>query len=384
VNNFFRERPPFSCTFEITNIFALRKMKKVLLCPLDWGIGHASRCVPVIRKLREAGLEVIIAADNRPFEFLRKEFPDLQMIRFPGKRIRYPKGSGFLWKMIMTTPSFLSSFREEHNQLREIVESYGADIVISDNRYGCWHPVKPSVFITHQLEIQVPPSVRFLQRTVRNILYRQIRHFSECWIPDFEIHRGIAGNLSHPDRLPGNAHYIGILSRFALRSFEVEDAITPAFDLMVMLSGPEPQRSILEEKIMRQLLNITLKAVIVRGITESDETSVIDGHIHIFSHLETNLMQEYMRRSALIVARSGYSTIMDVITLGKPAIFIPTPGQTEQEYLARYLMDKKIFFSMPQKNFDLIYAIELSKNFPGMVIRNDYQVLVERIRLLIQ
>ncbi|MEI6456186.1 MAG: glycosyltransferase [bacterium] len=359
-------------------------MKKVLLCPLDWGIGHASRCVPVIRRLREAGLEVIIAADNRPFEFLRKEFPDLRMIRFPGQKIRYPKGSGFLWKMILTAPSFFSSFREEHKKLREIVESCGADIVISDNRYGCWHPVKPSVFITHQLEIQVPRSMGFLQRTVRNVLYRKIRHYGECWIPDFEIHRGIAGNLSHPDHLPENAHYIGILSRFALRNFEVEDAVSPSFDLMVMLSGPEPQRSILEEKIMRQLLNITLKAVIVRGITESDEASVIDGHIHIFSHLETNLMQEYMRRSALIVARSGYSTIMDMITLGKPAIFIPTPGQTEQEYLARYLMEKKIFFSMPQKSFDLIYAIELSKNFPGMVIRNDYQALAERIRSLIQ
>lgn len=366
------------------NIVFFRNMKKVLLCPLDWGIGHATRCVPIIQKLLEAGLEVIVAADNRPYDFLRKEFPDLQMLRFPGKKVRYPKGSGMVRKMILTGPAFLMSLSQEHSMLLKIVEETGADIVISDNRYGCWHPVKPSVFITHQLEIQAPSSLGFLQSLVRRITHRYIRHYRECWVPDFELHRGIAGNLSHPVKMPPNIHYIGILSRFLLKIREIEDADVPVYDIMVMLSGPEPQRTILEEKIMSQLLNITLQAVIVRGVTERDETSVVDGHIHVYSHLETPVMQELMRKSAMIVARSGYSTIMDVVTLGKPAIFIPTPGQTEQEYLARYLMDKKIFFSMPQKSFDLIYALELSKNFPGMVIRNDYRELTERIRLLVE
>ncbi len=359
-------------------------MKKVLLCPLDWGIGHASRSVPVIRKLLEAGLEVIIAADHRPYEFLRKEFPDLQIIRFPGKKIRYPKGSGFVWKMILSAPAFLASFRQEHRQLLKIAEACRADFIISDNRYGCWHPTKPSVFITHQLELETPGAIMPFRRVAGIILERYIRRYRECWIPDFELHRGIAGNLSHPSRLPQNAKYIGILSRFSPGNREPGDFIAPDFDLMVMLSGPEPQRTILEEKILGQLRNITLRAIIVRGITEREEAAVIDGHIHLYSHLKTSLMQEYMQRSALILARSGYSTIMDVITLGKPAIFIPTPGQTEQEYLARYLMDKKIYFSMPQKNFDLIYAIELSKNFPGMVIRNDYRDLEERIQSLIR
>lgn len=358
-------------------------MKKVLLCPLDWGIGHATRCVPVIQKLREAGLEVIIATDNRPYDFLRKEFPDLQILRFSGKKVRYPKGTGMVRKMMLSSPAFLISLRQEHRKVLKIVEDTGADFVISDNRYGCWHPEKPSVFITHQLEIQVPSSLRFLQLLLRRITHSYIRRYHECWIPDFEPHRGIAGDLSHPAKIPPNSHYIGILSRFSLKIREIEDADMPVYDLMVMLSGPEPQRTILEEKIMSQLKNISLQAVIVRCVTESDETRVMDGHIHVFSHLETSVMQQFMRKSAMIVARSGYSTIMDVITLGKPAIFIPTPGQTEQEYLARYLMDKKIFFSMPQKNFDLIYALELSKNFPGMVIRNDYKELTERIRLLI-
>jgi len=357
-------------------------MKKVLLCPLDWGIGHATRCVPVIHKLREAGMEVVIATDNRPFAFLRKEFPDLRIIRFPGRKVRYPKGAGMVRKMILTAPAFLMSIIQEHRKLLKIVEETGADIVISDNRFGCWHPKKPSVFITHQLEIQIPSSMGFLQPLLRRIIHSYIRRYDECWIPDFEPHRGIAGNLSHPVKIPSNSYYIGILSRFSLKKMEIEDAGTPEYDLMVMLSGPEPQRTVLEEKIMNQLRNISLQAVIVRGVTESNDTSTVDGHIRIFSHLEPSLMQHLMKKAAMIVSRSGYSTIMDVITLGKPAIFIPTPGQTEQEYLARYLMDKKIFFSMPQKNFDLIYALELSKNFPGMVIRNDYKELSERIRHL--
>ena len=258
------------------------------------------------------------------------------------------------------------------------MEETGADLVISDNRYGCWHREKPSVFITHQLDIKLPELIGFLSPVFRRMNYHLIRKFSECWIPDFEVHRGLAGDLSHPNALPPNAHYIGILSRFSTQPDLDKEPVY--FDLMVMLSGPEPQRSFLEEKILNQLRNINLQAVVVRGITESEEAYILDDHIHVFSHLETPAMQQLMMRSGLILCRSGYSSIMDVVTLGRRAIFIPTPGQTEQEYLARYLMDKKIFFSMPQDTFDLIYALELSKNFPGMVIRNDYQTLRERLQ----
>ncbi len=357
-------------------------MKKVLLCPLDWGIGHATRCVPVIRKLHEAGLEVIVAADRRPYDFLRKEFPGIKMVRFPGKKVRYPRRSGMVLKMILNGPGFFLNFWKEHRLLKKIVKETGADMVISDNRYGCWHPGKPSIFITHQLNIQAPSSLGFLQSLLRCITYHYIRHYRECWIPDFELHRGIAGNLSHPRKAPSNIRYIGTLSRFSTNIGNAEALETPSFGIMVMLSGPEPQRTILEEQIIEQLRKTTIQCVIVRGVTESDENYLINDHIHVFSHLETPVMEQFVRKSALIIARSGYSTIMDVVTLGKPAIFIPTPGQTEQEYLARYLMDKKIFFSMSQKNFDLVYAIELSKNFPGMVVRNDYQELTERIRFL--
>jgi predicted glycosyltransferase len=215
---------------------------------------------------------------------------------------------------------------------------------------------------------------------VNSINYRFISKYSSCWIPDFELHRGLAGTLSHPFKLPENAHYIGILSRFSKPPDPYADFPKPDFDILVMLSGPEPQRTILEEKILRQLVSINMQVAMVRGMPESDEAYVLDGRIHVFAHLDSTRLRELICRSALVICRSGYSSIMDIVTLGKSAIFIPTPGQPEQEYLARYLMEKKIYFSMGQQEFELLYALEMSKNFPGMVIRNDYRALEEQIK----
>jgi len=359
----------------------LTMTKKVLVCPLDWGIGHATRCVPLIGILREMGWEVWLATDGRPYEFLRKEIPGLNLIRFPGTKIRYPKNIPVAMSMFMLTPRLLWGIYQEHRQLKQIAEKIGAGLIISDNRYGCWHQSLPSVFITHQLDIQVPSTLRILKGLIRRINYFFIRHYKECWIPDFELHLNLAGALSHPPKLPPHSFYIGNLSRFP-NGNENFESHQPAFDLMIMLSGPEPQRTLLEEKIMGQLSNINLQVLVVRGIPETEEASVIDNHIHLFSHLDTARMRQAILQSGLIICRSGYSSIMDVVALGKRAIFIPTPGQTEQEYLSRYLMEKKIFFSMDQKNFDLLYAIEMSKNFPGVVIRNDYRELRERIQQL--
>ncbi len=353
-----------------------------LVCPLDWGIGHATRCVPVISKLEELGFEIIVAASGRPLEFIRNEYPAIQTIEFPGAHIHYPNNSRMVLKIFSLLPRLLRSIWKEHQDLKRIAIQSGASLIISDNRYGCWHHTIPSVFITHQLNIQVPRTVKFLQGLLNKINYRFIGRYDACWIPDFEPHRGLAGALSHPHKLPLNACYIGSLSRFAGPIEPYADSLNHDFDIVIMLSGPEPQRTILEEKILRQLVSINLQVAMVRGMPESDEAYVLDNRIHVFAHLHTKRLRELIRRSALVICRSGYSSIMDVVTMGKSAIFIPTPGQPEQEYLARYLMEKKIYFSMGQHDFDLLYAVEMSKNYPGMVIRNDYKILEERIRAM--
>jgi uncharacterized protein (TIGR00661 family) len=358
------------------------EMKNVLICPMDWGIGHATRCVPVIEKFRELGFGVIIAASGRPLEFLKLEYPGLRFIKFHGLNVRYPRHHWFAIKMMQLAPVLLFGIWREHRMLKKIVSQTGVSLVVSDNRYGCWHSTVPSVFITHQLEIQVPAGIKFTQGLLNFVNRWFINKYTECWVPDFEPHRGLAGMLSHPARLPLNTQYIGILSRFSGRPDPYAESFGQSFDLMIMLSGPEPQRTLIEEKILMQLVNINMQVAMVRGIPESDEAYVIDGSIHVFSHLETNRMKALISASDLVISRSGYSSIMDMVTLGKRAIFIPTPGQTEQEYLARYLMEKKIYFSISQKDFDFLYALEMSKNFPGMVIRNDYKALSERIRVI--
>ncbi|MDP1621291.1 MAG: glycosyltransferase [Bacteroidales bacterium] len=355
---------------------------KALICPLDWGIGHATRCVPVILKLNELGFEVVVAASGRPLEFFRKEFPGIQYIDFPGVQIHYPKNNRIAIHLFKRLPGFLYSIWQEHRTLKKIAAQSGATLIISDNRYGCWLPQVTSVFITHQLNIQVPRKLRFIGRLINSINYRFINRYDTCWVPDFEPHKGLAGALSHPVQLPSNAKHIGILSRFSKRPYSSPISVQPEFDLLVMLSGPEPQRTILEEKILHQLVSINMQVAMVRGMPESDEAHVLDNRIHIFSHLDTAKLNDLINRSALVICRSGYSSIMDMVTLGKKAIFIPTPGQTEQEYLSHYLMEKKIYFSMRQDDFDLLYAIEMSKNFPGMVIQNNYKVLEEEIKAL--
>jgi UDP-N-acetylglucosamine transferase subunit ALG13 len=206
-----------------------------------------------------------------------------------------------------------------------------------------------------------------------------ISKFNECWIPDFEQLNGLAGKLSHPPELPSNAVYIGTLSRFAGNMGPEEFMEVPFSEILVLLSGPEPQRSILEKRLVRQLENTDLKATIIRGVTEQSENYYLTENIRVFSHLETPLMKAMIRNAFVVISRPGYSSIMDLTTLGKRAIFIPTPGQTEQEYLSRYLMDKKIYFSMAQDEFDLFYALEMANNYPGMVLENDYSELERRI-----
>jgi uncharacterized protein (TIGR00661 family) len=356
--------------------------RNVLICPLDWGIGHATRCVPVIRKFREAGYTVVLAADDRPYEFLRKEFPELRMIRLPGTPVSYPRSNRFTLKIAGFVPRFLLGIRKENRMLAKILSGEKFDVVVSDNRYGLYSTRCPSILITHQLDIQVPRAMRFLQPLLRRMIYRTVGRFTECWVPDFGMHFSLAGLLSHPPVLPPNTHYIGPLSRFSPESPVIRPGSTPVYDIMVILSGPEPQRTIFEEIILTQLKKSTLTGIVLRGRTEEEGSHQLTEGITVFNHLDTESMAECIRNSWMIVSRPGYSTVMDIVTLGKRAIFVPTPGQTEQEYLSRYLMEKKIFFSMDQEHFDLLFAMEMSNNYHGMVLTNDYTALMERISSL--
>jgi uncharacterized protein (TIGR00661 family) len=359
----------------------------IFVCPLDWGIGHATRCVPVIRELIRQKAKVTIGADNRPLAFLRQEFPDAEFIRFPGYRFSYPTGKNMALKMAIQLPQILIGIRKEREALEKIVRERGIDGIISDNRFGLSSTLVPSVFMTHQLRIQVPSHLGFLKPILDRINHRYISAFDECWIPDFKTGLNLSGNLGHVKDLLPNCHYIGPLSRFAGMDInklsDVQDE-NNRLDILVILSGPEPQRTLLEKKVLQQIQQSDYKAAVILGKPESGSQEKSNGRITIFPHLDTGSLYRLIMIAGIIISRPGYSTVMDIATTGKKAVFIPTPGQTEQEYLAGYYTRKKWFFSTSQKNFQLDAALVESKSFSGIRLDFDYSILTQRIASFLQ
>lgn len=353
------------------------RKKKILIAPLDWGIGHATRIIPLIEELLSLNAEVIIAADNLPLRLLQSRFPQLKHIRLPGFKIRYSRNRLFFVPVLLRQiPKILAGLKNEHRQLDKIIEEEKIDAVISDNRFGLYNKTIPSVFITHQLFIRMPRGIRFLEPLIFGIQKRIWAHYSELWIPDFAGAHNLSGDLAHKKKLE-NTHFLGALSRFS--NFRTSNP-KQDLDILVILSGPEPQRSILEQKLITQLSQTAYKTVILQGKPSQPETSLPHPHIQLLPHAPDEQMAAYIQSAKHIICRSGYSSIMDMAVLNAKAIFIPTPGQTEQEYLAKYLKGKKICNFFTQEDFDIHQAIEEDATYSGFDFRDEPLHYPETIR----
>jgi predicted glycosyltransferase len=231
--------------------------------------------------------------------------------------------------------------------------------VIADNRYGLYSPEIPCVFITHQLTIKSPLG-KWTEKFLQKKNYRYINYFDECWVPDEAGEDNLAGELSHPLKKPAvPIHYIGILSRFEIENIQEEKD-----HLLIILSGPEPQRSLLEKKIIKDASTYRGTATIVRGLPGYSASFLPSTNmVRFYNHLESSELNKEMQRAEYIVSRTGYSTIMDVMKLRKKTILIPTPGQTEQKYLSDYLLQKKIAFTISGKDFSLMNSLQKAKQF---------------------
>ncbi len=327
------------------------------MSPLDWGLGHATRCIPLIKALLTLDCDVIIGADKATYILLKNEFPNLQFIRMGGYEIEYSrKIEGLYLKILAQMPRIITVIRQENRQLRKIIKEYGIDVVISDNRFGLYTSLVPCIYITHQLQIKTG---NFLSDRMATFFHRYfINKFSTTWIPDFEKD-GLAGELSHPVKLPAKSIYIGALSRF-----EFSPSVNIKYDVLISLSGPEPQRTIFEQKILDECTQIKGRIMIIRGLPGNSENLVHSNlNLTAVNHLSAVELNTALLQSNMIIARSGYTTIMDLRKLNKKAILIPTPGQTEQEYLADYLMKKKYFYAVPQKSFALKNVLEEAAGF---------------------
>lgn len=341
----------------------MRKQKNILISPLNWGLGHATRCIPIIETLLNKNENVLIAADGAAAQLLKSEFPDLQHLKLSGFTIQLPvAGQSLPLKIAQQLPNIFKGIWREHKQLQSIVKKNKIKGIISDNRYGCYSKICPSVFITHQLLVKMPQNLLLVETPLYKLNKWFMQQYQQVWIPDFAHTNNLSGELSHPNKypIPNSVKYIGTLSRFML------PASPPPlqYDILVLLSGAEPQRTYFEQLILAQINTLSnQKIIIVRGITATNNRQQINPNLLIIDHLTTTELQQTILKSKVIIARSGYSTLMDLAALGKAAILVPTPEQTEQEYLADRLMQQKRYFSMPQNQFNLEKALQIYAQF---------------------
>ena len=300
---------------------------------------------------------MIIAANGATFSILKKEFPTLQFLPLKGYNIKYTRNKSLLpFKLLLQFPKIIFLILKEKRWLKKITRDYEIDAVISDNRFGLHHKTLPCVYITHQLLIKTGNI--FTEKILQKIHYHFIKKYSCCWVPDFK-ENGLTGELAHQKNIPSNIIYINPLSRF-----QKQKSISKVYDVLISISGPEPQRSVFENMLLSQIKNSTKKVLLVRGLPENN-MQLISGleNVTIMNHLSSVELNIAFQQSDIIICRSGYTTIMDLVKINKCAVLIPTPGQTEQEYLSKYLKGKNYFFSIEQDNFSLNRNLEQASHF---------------------
>ena len=348
--------------------FQLKPTKTILVAPLHWGLGHATRCIPIIRSLLKNNYNVLLGSDGAALILLKKEFPTLESIELPAYHVSYAKNGNFLkWKLLLKLPHILKTVQAEKKIVKNLVAEDKIQGIISDNRMGILSEKVPSVFITHQLNVLSGSTSYFSSKMHQSI----IKNFTECWVPDVAGGINLSGKLGHLTSTKLRIKYIGPLSRMSQKE------LPKKFDVLCLLSGPEPQRTILEEKLLKIFRNSEKKVALVQGKVCEEKTMQIIKGITVYNYLETRGLEMLINQSELVVSRSGYTTIMDLAVLNKPAFFIPTPGQYEQKYLAKKLKEKGIVPSCKQENFTekKLTKIGLYKGLGGFSAREDYSAL---------
>jgi uncharacterized protein (TIGR00661 family) len=345
----------------------LQTKLNILICPLDWGLGHATRCVPIVRHLIRLKCNVIIAGSGRSLDFLKQEFQECSFIHLPSYRFKYSNKGLMTLAMLLSTPMIFYGIYKEHQRLKIIVRQHRIDGVISDNRFGLWSDEVPCVYITHQVKIRPNPAFKFSEPLLHNFHRYFITKYDWLWIPDMETEPTLSGELAHHFSVPVKHRYVGPLSRFAGLEQEIKDESndTGPVDILAIISGPEPQRSIFESMILEQAETVREKIILLQGIPGRDQKVVRKGNLTIYPHLETPSLKNLIDQAGIVLCRPGYSSVMDLAVLGKKAFFVPTPGQTEQEYLAEFLSEKGLCNFVPQHAFKLAEVIKKSASFKG-------------------
>lgn len=344
----------------------MKEKQNILITPLNWGLGHATRCMPIINTLLKNysdTINIFIGGDGNSLQLLAEEYPSLDFFTLPAYDITYQDNNKSLVASIgAQVPHIIKQIYAENKLINKLVNTYKIKGIISDNRFGCWSKQTYNVFLTHQVFIKVPRQMAWSAGFINAINHYFINKYQQCWIPDYEeVQYSLSGTLSHKKgkKLKEKFKYIGPLSRF--KSMLVNQSYPDLkVDILVVLSGPEPQRTFLEQNIFSEAPKIDRHITLVRGLTIAENLQTIPSNVTIINYLTAHRLFAYLQAANLVICRAGYSSIMDLVTLSKRAILIPTPQQTEQEYLAMHLKNREQFKGIVQSNFNLSELIDWS------------------------
>ena len=332
------------------------KRLSILVAPLNWGLGHATRCIPIIKALLEHNYKPIIASDGNALALLKIEFPDLEILELPSYQIEYAKnGKNLKWQLLKNSLKTIKAIQQEKKLVKSWIKKHNVDGIISDNRFGVFSNNIPSVYITHQLTVLSGTSTWITSKLHLNI----IKKHTECWVPDIETTPNLSGELGHLKKTNLNIKYIGALSRFHKKETDKK------FDLMIILSGPEPQRGTLERKLKTEILDYSGKTLFIKGVVEKNQIKQQVDHVTYYNFMSSCELEQAFNESEIVLCRSGYTTIMDLVKLQKKAFFIPTPGQYEQEYLAKKYKEEGLVPYAMQDDFKMENIQEID-NYKGL------------------
>lgn len=357
----------------------------VLISPLSWGFGHAGRMIPLAVELQRRGARIIFAADGPLLQMVQRDVPGITPVEIPGLRMRYSRSLPQYICIFLQLPHIIASAVRDHRTLRRLVSEYNPSVIISDNRFGFYNRRVFSAYVTHQLRIPFPGPLRFMEPLAMWMHRVIINRFDLCLVPDYPGSVNLSGRLSHGLRLPRKVIFSGPLSRFSTPDAREPDGRDPgvrnpdrpepdgtvhdgteqnitepatpdqSHPVCLLLSGPEPQRTLLLKKI-----NETLSGFRMVVLTATPLPLFINETppgIRVIIAPDAAAMRRELLSSSLVIARSGYSSVMELVSLGKGAVIIPTPGQPEQEYLGRHLNGMLGFVTISQHNLNKLPAV---------------------------
>ena len=352
---------------------------KIIYGVCSWGLGHATRSLPVIRKLIKENNKLTIISNGRSLDLLKKEIgenanfidiPDYPMLLSENPR-------QFMAKSMIYWPMLIRRLHKGFNQLNKILKQKRYDIIISDARYDIYNRKIPSFFISHQIRIMNPLRIKILETgsEIFNLFF--FKRFAGVLVPDYKTD-GLSGELSHNLRLidENKIHYIGALSDFKKKDNKKD------IDYLISISGPEPQRTILEKRISSQIEHLKGNIVVTLGKTENEDAFKSE-NITTYSFVSKEKREDLLNSSKLVISRSGYSTILDLSVIGCKALMTPTPGQIEQEYLSKYHNLKKTFYSVNQNSIDLVRDTKMAMKSTGITRKCNVDKTVNNVMEII-